>query len=143
MKTFLRISTILLLLFNSFGALYGGLNLILHPDGSSMHMSPDLLEHSPFQNYLIPGVILFVMNGLFSIFISVAILLRFKSTSWLVLAQGVILVGWIFIQILLIQVIIPLHWIMGSVGIALILLGWYFIINEQNGTKRFSGFQNQ
>lgn len=132
MKAFLKISTLLLLLFNSFGALYGGLNLMLHPDGSSMKMSPDLLEHSPFQNYLIPGIILFVTNGLFSIFIVFAILLRFRSASRLVLVQGVILTGWIFIQILLIQMVIPLHWIMGSVGIALILLGRYLAKYNQN-----------
>jgi hypothetical protein len=41
-----------------------------------------------------------------------------------VLAQGAILTGWIIIQILLIQTIYPLHIIMGSVGIALIVIGW-------------------
>jgi len=124
MKKFLTIAASLLLIFNGIGALYGGLNLITHPDGSSMQMSMDFLKHTPFQNYLIPGIVLFIVNGLFSFIVLTALIFRYSYASWLVLAQGTILTGWICIQILLIQTIHPLHIIMGSVGIALIAVGW-------------------
>ena len=125
MKTFLTITASLLLIFNGIGALYGGWNLISHPDGSSMQMSLDFLKHSPFHNYLIPGIILFVTNGLFSFAVLTVLISRNLYASWLVLAQGAILTGWIFIQVLLVQTIHPLHIIMGSVGIALIVVGWF------------------
>jgi hypothetical protein len=45
---------------------------MLHPDGSSIEMSLDWLQHTPFQDYLIPGIILFIANGLFSIFVFIS-----------------------------------------------------------------------
>lgn len=124
MKTFLKILTALLLLFNGIGAIYGGGNLIFHPDGSSIHLSEELLKQTPFTNYLIPGIILFIANGLYSFAVLVALLLNLRSYPWMVIAQGVILTGWIIIQILLIRTVYFLHIILGGVGIALILLGW-------------------
>lgn len=123
MKVFLKIITSLLLLINGIGAIYGGGNLILHPDGSSIQLSIHWLQHTPFNNYLIPGIILFIANGLLSVFVFIALLLKHKNYPWLVMAQGAILTGWIVIQILLIQTIYFLHIILGSVGIALIVLG--------------------
>lgn len=124
MKTFLTITASLLLIFNGIGALYGGLNLIIHPDGSSMQMSLDFLKHTPFQNYLIPGIILFIANGLFSFIVLTAVIFKHLYAPFLVLAQGAILTGWIIIQIVLIQTIHSFHIIMGSAGIALIVVGW-------------------
>lgn len=123
MNIFLKGLTSLLLVFNGIGAIYGGANLILHPDGSSMQMSLDWLKYSPFHDYFIPGIILFVANGVFSIFVLICALVNQRNYPMLVMAQGAILVGWIIIQIILIQTIIFLHWIMGAVGFALIILG--------------------
>jgi hypothetical protein len=124
MKAFLKILTSLLLLFNGLGAVYGGGNLILHPDGSSIQLSEEWLKQTPFTNYFIPGLILFIANGLCSLIVLTALLLNLKNYSWLIIAQGAILTGWIIIQILLILTIYFLHIILGAVGIALILLGW-------------------
>jgi len=123
MKFFLKVITSLLLLINGIGAIYGGSNLILHPDGSSIQLSLQWLQHTPFHNYFIPGIILFIANGLLSMFVFMALLLKYKNYPWLVIAQGVVLTGWIVIQILLIQTVYFLHIILGSFGIALILLG--------------------
>lgn len=124
MKALLKIVTISLLLFNGIGAVYGGVNLMLHPDGSSIQLSEEWLKTTPFHNYFIPGVILFIANGLGSFIAFSFVLIRHRNDAWLVMAQGAILTGWIIIQILLIQTVYFLHFIMGGVGIALILLGW-------------------
>ncbi len=55
----------LLTLFLSSGAIYGGLNLIFSPDGTLLKMDPDWLNLIPFPNYLIPGIILLFMLGIF------------------------------------------------------------------------------
>jgi len=120
---FYKIITSMLLLFNGAGALYGGWSLITYPDGSGLQLSLDLLEHTPFQNYLIPGIILFVANGLFSLTVFVVMTLNIKGYSWLVVAQGAILTGWIVIQMILIQTVYFLHTLLGSVGLLLILCG--------------------
>lgn len=124
MKTFLNIVVGLLLLFNAFGAIYGGWSLITHTDGSGLGMTLDLLKGSPFSNYLIPGIVLFVANGLFGFFVFFSLVFRFRSVAFLIIAQGAILLGWIIIQIFMIQTFDPLHVIMGTTGIALIVFGW-------------------
>jgi len=119
----LNVTASILLLFNGIGALYGGLNLMILPDGSSIQLSLRWLEHTPFQDYLIPGIILFIMNGLLSILILGVLLLRVKNYEWLVVIQGVILISWISTQIILIQTINFLHLILGLTGVSMIISG--------------------
>jgi hypothetical protein len=123
LKTLLNIFASFLLLFNGTGALYGGWNLITHPDGSSLQLPLQLLNHTPFDNYFIPGVILFIANGLFSIATFVVFLLRYRNYAWFVVAQGLILTGWIAIQVVLIQTINFLHMTLGLTGISMIASG--------------------
>lgn len=123
MKSFLSTIASILLLFNGFGALYGGWNLISHPDGSSLGMSVSLLSPSPFHDFLIPGIVLFVSNGLASIGAFIGIMLKPRKLAWMVWAQGVILLIWLFVQILLIETLHPLQFILGAVGVALIISG--------------------
>lgn len=119
----LKITTILLLAYTLIGAFYGGINLILYPDGSSIELSLDLLKHSPFNNFLIPGILLLLVNGVFCTFVLVATIFNHRDYVKLIIAQGAILTGWIIIQILLIKTIFYLQYVLGGIGIALIILG--------------------
>lgn len=121
---FLSILASLLLLFVGLGAICGGLNLIFQPDGSGLQISAVLLRNTPFNSFFWPCIILLVAKGVFSFIILLGLILKTRLAGWLVLIPGFILVGWILIQIKLIQSIISLHWIMGTVGLALILKGW-------------------
>src|SRR6266498_5301596 len=103
MKTFLKIFASLLLFVNGIGAIYGGWNLITHPDGSSIELSLQFLKHTPFNDYFTPGIILFIANGLFSLFVLATIIFHFKNYAGYIIAQGVILTGWIIIQIIMIR----------------------------------------
>ena len=98
MKVFLKILAGILLAFNGMSALYGGLNLLVYPNGNSLQLPLDYLQHSPFENYFIPGLVLFILNGLSSLFVCVTILLDSKRYAVLILMQGCILAGWIFVQ---------------------------------------------
>lgn len=120
----IKFTSIILLLFNLIGAFYGGISLILHPDGSLIQLSLDLLKHTPFADYLIPGVILISANGLFCSFVLFKLLINSKIYGKLIIGQGILLTGWIIIQILLIRTTFILHFILGGVGIILIFLGW-------------------
>jgi len=133
MKIVLNIIASVLLLFNGIGAIYGGLNLITHPDGSSIQLSSEWLKHTPFHNYLIPGIVLLIANGLLSILVFIALLFNHRKYPWLVTAQGVILAGWILIQMMMIQTVYFLHIILGSVGVLLIITGYLLIkLNSKN-----------
>ncbi len=113
----------LLLLINGLGALYGGGNFIAHPDGSTMGLSRGVLEFSPFPDFLIPGIVLFIANGVFSIVVLVLMLAGYKWYYWLISAQGYVLVGWIAIQTMLIKSFDPLHIVFGVIGLVLIFCG--------------------
>ena len=131
MNSRFSIAAIILLLFNGIGAIYGGWNLIVHPDGSSIELSREWLNTTPFQNYLVPGIVLFVCNGLFSLFVILAILAKSRYSPNLTIAQGIILCGWLVIQMLLIRTVYFLHAVMGFTGLALIYLGWRAIIRPK------------
>ncbi|MCW5906571.1 MAG: hypothetical protein KIS94_01845 [Chitinophagales bacterium] len=106
----------LLLLLLSLSAFYGGGALILKPDGSLLQMEPWLNE-IPFPNYLIPGIILFVMNGLLPLLALIGLLFRpkweilnrlnvYNNCHWawtFSLYSGIICIAWIIAQQFLTQ----------------------------------------
>lgn len=125
MHRIFRTIAIILLLFNAISALFGGWALMSDPSGETLEMPLSFLEHSPFDDFLVPGIILFVTNGLLSLLFVLMILLKFMNYSWLVIFQGFILVGWLIIQIIMIRDFYgPMHVLYFSVGILLISTGW-------------------
>lgn len=134
MKTTLKIITLLLLLINGAGAIYGGYHLISHPDGSSLQMSPEWLEPSPFSSYFIPGIILLVCNGLFSFVVIGSAFLHYRHYYLLIIAQGAILSGWILVQMIMLQIVAGIQVVFGSIGLLIILLGFFLGILERQRT---------
>lgn len=119
-----KITSILLLLFNLIGAYYGGINLIIHPDGSSIGLSLDLIGKTPFDDFLLPGLILLFINGIFCSYVLLQVIRNHKFQNEYIIIQGLLLIIWIIIQIILIRMVFFLHYIMGGIGIVLIILGW-------------------
>ena len=131
MKTFIKIIIILLLLFNGIGAIYGGLSLITDPTGSKLQMPQSYLEPTPFRDYLIPGIVLLCVNGFFSFFTLLTIVLKNKKADLFIIAQGVLLSGWIIVQIIMLQMFYaPLHGTLLAVGILLTLCGLLLKTNK-------------
>ena len=135
MKKSIKVLIVVLLLINGLGAIFGGLNLIIHPDGSSMQMSLDWLEPSPFRNYLIPGILLLAFNGIFSLFVLIRLFLKHKHNEILVIAQGLILTFWIAIQMIMLKAVVGIQIFYAAVGLLLILFGWLLhrFTNKQQG----------
>lgn len=125
MKPLLKILAVILLLFNGTGALYGGYNLMLHPDGSSISLPSGYIQHIPFDSYFIPGIILFICNGLFSFVAITVLLLRKKHYPLFIIAQGIILSIWIIVQVAYIGPVFFLQFMLGTVGLLLITSGLF------------------
>jgi hypothetical protein len=120
----LRITAIILLLLNAIGALWGGFGLIYDPSGEFMQMPLDFLAYSPFSNYLIPGIILFIFNGLLCLLAAVFAIIKHRIYPYFIVFQGVVLAGWLTVQIIMIQVFYaPLHLPFYLIGLALIIFG--------------------
>jgi len=65
-----RLLALITLGFLGVTSLMGPIPLILDPSGGMLHLPPDMLAHSPFHNFLIPGIMLLTANG----FLSLAVL---------------------------------------------------------------------
>jgi len=106
------------------GALVGGAILFFSPDGSAFGMPLWLLEHAGFESFRIPGLILFVVNGLFPLVSAVATLRRLPWAPTSVIAVGVLLVGWIIVQVALLRSFyLPLHGAYLLLGLVIAALG--------------------
>jgi hypothetical protein len=124
MQRNLRITAIILLIANSIGALWGGAGLIYDPSGEFMQMPLDFLTHSPFSNYLIPGIILFTVNGLMCLVAAILTIRQWKYYPQLIVLQGALLAGWLSVQIIMIQVFYaPLHLPFYLIALSLIITG--------------------
>ena len=105
------------------GAIPAGLALILKPDGSILHMPTDILQGSPFKDFLIPGIFLLGVNGLGSLVGAVLCFIhsRYSAISGLILGIG--LVVWITVQLLTTGLISWMQPAYFAVGLAEITLG--------------------
>lgn len=124
MRIFLKILASVLLLFNGLSAVYGGWSLMMYPDGSGLGMPVELLEGTPFPDFFIPGLVLFLINGALSLVVLIITLFELQSYTWLIIVQGLLLAGWIVIQIFIVQGIDTLHIVYFSTGVLMTLTGW-------------------
>ena len=131
MKT-LRILTILLLLFNGTGALFGGWSLISDPTGQDLHLPTGLLEPSPFTDFFIPGVVLFTSIGIFSFVALLWMTMQWKHYPLLLIIEGLLVTGWIIIQMILIRELSYLQGIFITIGIFFMLTGWRLKLKNEN-----------
>lgn len=116
-------------------AFYGGGALILDPSGKMIGMPPGSLDGSPFDNFLLPGLTLFIFNGLFPLFILVGLIRKpgwpwanalnlYSDRHWAwaySLYSGIIVIIWITVQLLYVQPFI-LQPIFIAVGLTILIL---------------------
>ncbi len=124
MRTVLRILVIVLLSINSMGALAAGWGFITHPDGSAVGMNTSILKYSPFDNFLIPGIILFICNGIFSAIVLWGIFIHHRLAYLGVILQGIILYIWIAVQVVLLGFANWLHALFGFISVVLMICGY-------------------
>ena len=107
------------------GAIGGGIGLVRDPV-NNIGMPVSLLDGTPFKDYLIPGLILLIVVGLFSLLVFVGLLLRWKAAWWLSLASGGGLVIWIIAEVALLGYLpgagIGLQIVFGLIGVAIVVL---------------------
>ena len=110
--------------FIGVGAVAGGLGLALNPSGESLGIPLELLEETPFATYLIPGIVLFTINGLGSLLGAVLSFARYRYAGEAAMALGAFLVAWILAQGYWMSGFHWLHWLYLGLGIFEALLGW-------------------
>ena len=113
---------LILLGFLGLGAIGGGGILIISPTGELLGIPLSELKNSPFDSFLVPGIILFTVLGLFPLLLIGALLKKpkfrlaehinlYKDMHWswtFSLYIAFALIGWIQIQMVLLQ---SVHWL--------------------------------
>lgn len=122
MKTARQLS-IFLLLVSGLIALYGGYYMVIDPTGSSLGLPFYLLNDSVFSDYTMPGWILLLTVGIFSIAVVICILLKVRIHPSLIMLQGVIIFVFVIIQMLLLWETFVIQYFFLILGIGLIGLG--------------------
>ncbi|QUI24598.1 hypothetical protein HZI73_20830 [Vallitalea pronyensis] len=116
-------------LFVGIGAMAGGLGAILSPN-NPMGMTTEALKSSPFTNFLIPGIFLFVVIGMGNVLSAIA-LYRFKYGSYVSNVMSWILVLWIIVQCIMLDAINILHVIYFVIGIIEAILAFVILYNQR------------
>lgn len=82
------------------GAIPAGVSMVLNPARGGMPpVQQDWLEGSPFHDFLIPGLVLAGVIGLGCGGAAIAELRHVSYAGWLSLACGLVLCGWIVVQV--------------------------------------------
>jgi hypothetical protein len=115
-KTLIGIS-----IFNAVSAIGGGASLVT----GSLPVPKALLRHTPFDSYVIPGLFLGVIIGGSALAGSIALLARTRRSRLISAAAGVIMVGWIAGETILIQGFSPLQGLYLLTGLLVTVGSWY------------------
>ena len=113
-------------LITALGALPVGMMLMTDPTGSAISLPADWIANSPFGNYFIPGVYLFVMNGLGMLVALGLTAMRHWFAPWWTGTLAVGLIVWILVQLLVMPETMWLQWFFLGSGLILgfIALFW-------------------
>jgi hypothetical protein len=133
--------------FLGLSAAFGGIMLVANPSGGLLGMPISLLRFSPFQDFLIPGLILGIVFGIGSF---AAILALWFRPAWslasalthatgehwawsvaLVIGSGQVI--WIVTQMLMMRGVSVLHFLYGGLGVLIV-----FLTLEPNLRRSFS-----
>lgn len=125
----------LLHLLLGLNALAGGVMLLAKPNGALLGMEQNWLQASPFSNYLVPGILLLVFNGIVPLCVATGLLGKCnwkwpgyiniysgRHWSWTFsLYTGITVIGWIIIQ----QLITRYFWlqpVVAATGLLIIIV---------------------
>lgn len=100
-----------LCLFGGLTAMAGGLAFLVKPDGSVVQMPLSALEHSPFETFLIPGLLLFGVVGVGNTVAAALVSRRHALANHAAFVSGSALAIWIVTEMIMIR---QLHWLQSS-----------------------------
>jgi hypothetical protein len=127
---------VLIVAFEAIGALYGGWGLIVDPTGKKIKLPPGMIENSMFQDYLIPGIILFTFLGVIPLFLAYSLLFKPKwrligflniypgyHWAWTyTMYTAIILISWINIQVIILNFGSMIQGAFGLLGVTILIL---------------------
>ncbi len=128
----IRIIAIVLLFVVAVNALAAGYLFMADPSGHRLGTSLELLRYSGFDNFFLPGLVLFIVNGVWGLVTAAALIRRWPYYPVRLGMQGLLLTGWITIQVVMIREFNFLHAVLGTIGIFFIVTGGVLLKQPEN-----------
>lgn len=125
-KSFSLYLLIVCVIIQAISGLLGGYALLSDPTGEYVGLPAFWLQRTPFQNYLIPGIILLTILGIFPILVFAGLIIRSRWALISARLLGYALIIWIATEIYFIgyQTEPPLQLIYGLLGVIILLLAY-------------------
>ena len=129
-----RTGSLVLLFFLGLSALPAAIVILSDPSGGNIGMPLDMLDHTPFQNFLIPAILLGLFNGIMSLLFAVLVMRKHPLQSWMVMFQGATLAVWltaeVFMKLYYTYLTLPYY----VVAILLLACGIWMKLSEPDQT---------
>lgn len=128
-KLFMRVVRIVLLLIHGvtgLGALAGGYACIVDPI-APLGAPVSMLEGSPFDTFLIPGLVLFGLFGVGNLFGLYILAKRYRWYGYVGGILGAAMVVWIIVQVAIISTVAFLHVLFFLIGLCQGVLSYAFL----------------
>jgi hypothetical protein len=125
-KTFTIYLLIIVMVLQGLSGLLGGISLIIDPTGALIELPIGWLQGSIFTDYLIPGIILLTILGIFPLLTTIGLISGTKRSLIYTRLVGYALVIWIAVEILIVgyKPEPPLQMIYGIEGVIILLLSY-------------------
>ena len=143
---------VLLVTFESLGAIYGGISLISDPTGEKLDLPKELLEGAIFSSFLIPGIILFILLGIFPLFLIFPLLFRprwriferlniYPTYHWswtFTLYTSILLIIWVDVQIIILEYGSVIQAAFSLMGVVMLIISLmpsvkkYYLVRDRN-----------
>lgn len=129
----LAVAAGLLELFLGIGAIGGGLALMLGPRGEIIPLKVSSLAGSPFDTYLIPGLVLFAVLGIGPFLAAGMVWRRHPLAPLAALATGIALLVWLAVEIAVIGYTSdpPLQPIYLVLGVIIVMVATAWILSAR------------
>ena len=114
---------LVLLLLSSAGGFYGGYNLLIQPDGTTIKQPLELLKYTPFTTFYIPGILLIISVGVIGALAIIVTIFQVSYFAKYIIAAGLILTVWMLVYMVLAPEIYRLHYIVLAMGLGELLCG--------------------
>lgn len=118
-------------LFISLGALGAGWLMLTHPSGSINGMSVEILADSPFSDFFIPGMVLFVVNGLGNLLGAFLAFNKKAAAGNVAILLGMLLIGWLGFQVFWIGFYPIIQSLYMFLGFSEMVLGYLITKNKE------------
>ena len=128
-----RVIAMAALAFLGLSSLAGAIPMIVDPSGAALQMPLSLLQHSPFHSYLIPGILLFVFDGVLALWVLwLAMMAKPRCGLWTAF-QGCVLLVWLVVECVMLRMVIWPHYLYGAVALVLVVSG--LALRRENGHR--------